>query len=114
MSDKAKKLLKQAVKVYLEEDGATEMGSYRDAITDLLHMAKKNKVVMKDAGDEPYPHLKFELLDSCYDIFLEESESTEYDKVVNIPARELPLHLDDKFFFDSSRKLFDERLKSNS
>ena len=35
MSDKARKLIKQAVKAYLEEDGATELGAYRDVATDL-------------------------------------------------------------------------------
>jgi hypothetical protein len=114
MSAKAKKLLKQAVKVYLEEDGATELGSYRDAFTDLLHMAKKDRAIMKKAWDDPYIYLKTNLVNDAFEAFVEESESIENALIAKLKTKNLPLHLDDKFHFDSSCKLFDERLKSNT
>jgi len=39
MSLKAKQLLKQAVRAFLEEDGASDIGAYRDCVTDILHLA---------------------------------------------------------------------------
>lgn len=44
MSRKSKAILKQAVALYYTEDDATPMGAYRDAVTDLLHLAYARKV----------------------------------------------------------------------
>jgi len=52
MSAKAVSLIKQAVKIYLEEDGASKFGSYRDAVTDLLHLADMDLTLQKEQKDD--------------------------------------------------------------
>lgn len=114
MSVKAKKLLKEVIRIYRDEDGATEMGSYRDAFTDLMHMVMKDKAVKLDRSGDVYANIKIDLVNDAYSVFVDESESAENALITKLKTRDLPLHLNDKHQFDSSRKLLTDRLKSNS
>ena len=115
-----KTLLKKAVEAYRADQGASDMGSYRDAITDLLHMAFNDKELRKgwmtnDRGIQDNLNwdaaIKDYLIYESYDTFEEERETTENTKVGNIPDDELALHVNDIWEFESSRNLFNWRLK---
>ena len=41
MSTKTKQLIRQAIKIIKEEDGASAVGCYRDVVTEVLHLANK-------------------------------------------------------------------------
>ena len=89
MSTIAKKYLKQALRSYLEDDDATRLGAYRDALTDLMRMAMKDRFIMQGAGNDPFIHLKTTLIGGAYGVFLEESENAEFDRIVKIKSRNL-------------------------
>ena len=112
--------LQIAIKAYREQHGATEMGSYRDAVTDLLHLAFNDKKLRKqflshDRGIQDNPnwdsYIKNELAWGAYDVFEEERELTENRLVQDIPAEDLPLHINDEWEFESTRHYFEEKLK---
>jgi len=105
---KPKTLIREAIKAYQKIDGATKMGALRDAITDIMHEAHKKKFHVYT--DDPLLDVR-EMGTEAYNIFLEEMEMAEYDKVLAIPKNKLPLHIHDKYQFDSSRELFIKRLK---
>lgn len=107
MSQKAKQLLRQAVRLYLVEDGATDLGSYRDAVTDLLHLARK-----KLGKTQSIDMLYHWICSMGYESFQEELENAEIAKVNKIPDSDLPLHKIDEFEFDAAKTQFEERLKS--
>jgi hypothetical protein len=111
MSEKAKRLLKQAVKVYLNEDGAGS-GGYKDAVADLLHLAAKDKRFLKayPVWDGKFPMLKY-LVDEAYDIYEEERTNAEIAKLDKIPDKELPLHIHDEWEFKDVEEAFMKRLK---
>ena len=107
MSDKAKRLLKQALQAYRDEDDSSRLGSYRDAITDLLHLINKDKMVSKECPG----YSVRDIADEGYGAFMEELEQAEYDKMVKIPDKDLPLHINDKWEFDSVIQEFWNRVK---
>lgn len=104
MSAKAKKLIRETLKAYQEEDGATEKGSYRDLVTDLLHIASMKKTYK---GRD----IHCEILDEAWDMYLEERKTKEQDRITKIPAKDLSLHLHDEFEFEESRSYLEERIK---
>jgi hypothetical protein len=109
MSDKARKLIKQAIKLHLTEDGASDMGAYRDVITEVLHLAKK-----KFKDETTLESLKYRITDEGFESFVEEQENNELAKVDRIPDKNLPLHSVDEFEFELSKERFIERLKGKS
>ena len=120
MSEKARDLIRQAVEEYQSGDGASRLGSYRDVVTDLLHLAAADKE-LKDRPDDDKPNdlhgwlvenLQPSILGEAYDLFMEERENAELEKVNNIPLKELPLHIvRNKWEFDTSLIRIEERLK---
>ena len=78
MSDKAKRLLKQALQAYRDDDGTSRLGSYRDAVTDLLHLINKDKKLEKESPNYPVR----DIADEGYGAFMEELEQAEYDKML--------------------------------
>lgn len=114
-----KDYLKKAVKYFLEEDGATEMGSYKDAVTEILHLAFSDKKLRKnwikpDRGARNNPNwdatLKDHLLWSAYEVFEEEREEAELRFLNSINKKDLPLHIDHPWEF--VKREFEERLKN--
>ncbi len=108
MSDKARKLIAQAIKLHLDEDGASEIGAYRDVVTEVLHFAKKKFTEHSSEG------LFHDICDEGYDAFMEELELGELDKLKKIKDKDLPLHKMEEFEFDSIKKMFEERIKGGA
>ena len=111
MSEKARRLLKQAIKVYVDEDGAGS-GGYKDAVADLLHLARKDKKFLKSypVWDGKFPMLKY-LVDEAYDIYEEERINAEVEKLHKIPDKDLPLYIHDVWEYLNIRAEFEKRLK---
>jgi hypothetical protein len=107
MSDRAKLLLRQAVQAYEDDDGASKLGSYRDAMTDLLHFVDEDETVKKLNPGYPVR----DLADEAYGSFMEELEQAEYDKMMKIIPKDLPLHLHDKWEFDTVNQEFWKRME---
>jgi len=119
MSEKARDLIRQAVEEYQSGDGASRLGSYRDVVTDLLHLAAADKELKDrpdddkrgDLGNWVLENLRY-IAEEAYDLFMEERENAELEKVNNIPLKELPLHIvRNKWEFDTSLIRIEERLK---
>ena len=107
MSAQAKQLLAKAVKVYIGVDGASSLGAYRDAITDLLHLATEDKTVLKENPGYPMQNLAID----AYGAYVEERESNEYERMMQIPDKDLPLHMNEPWEFDTVTQEFWKRLK---
>ena len=108
MSAKAKRLIKQAIKIIKEEDGASEIGGYRDAVTEILHLANKKFRTGPYSG----PSMLYHWI--CTEAFEEELEIIEAGKVDAIPDEQLPLHSIDEFTYPASKARFEERLKKGN
>jgi hypothetical protein len=106
MSKKAKELIKQAIESYLVDDGATDLGSCRDAITDILHLAHK-RLRKKYDIDNLYNHL----FPSSFSIFKDELMDAEHKRIARIKRKDLPLHIHDNFEFEESKDFLMARLK---
>ena len=114
MSKEARVHLTKAIRTYKDVDGASPYGKYRDVITDTLHMAYKDKSLRgksKESNIDWMVHLRDMLLNNGYDMFEEELEIFENDKVEKIPKKDLPLYIKHKWDFESSKNLFQERFK---
>lgn len=121
MSEKARKLIRRAVKEYQTGDGATSLGSFRDVITDIFHIALDdpelkeqhfNEVKMDHMGWVQF--LYQWILSDGYDTFHTEREEAEHSRINQIPTKELPLHLSDSFEYDTSFELIEKRLKNEA
>lgn len=114
VSKKAKRLIQKAVQEYQSEDGASRRGSYRDVITDVLHLVHGNEALRVEASyatnKEWLSELYF-ILDSAYDAFMEEREQAESEEVKQIPPKDLPLYIEHDWEFESSSALVATRLK---
>jgi hypothetical protein len=109
MSKKAKALLKQAVALYLKEDGATDMGAHRDAITDILHLAFENEKTRPRKVLDPFQGF---IHQAAWEAFTEELEQKEHDEINRLhQQKKLPLHIHRKWFFPTSGLYFDQLLK---
>jgi hypothetical protein len=123
MSAKAKMLLKQAIQLIEEEDGTSEIGCYRDVVTEVLHLANKKFCaggpysgpdMLKHWAGGPYSGpdmLKHWICSMGFDVFEEELEIIEAGKVEAIPDEQLPLHNINEFIYPASKARFEERLK---
>jgi hypothetical protein len=113
MSLKAKRLLKQAVKAFLEEDGASDIGAYRDCVTDILHLAyKEARAKITKPAKATLDYLNNFICAMGFEAFQEELENAEVNKVDKIPDKKLPLHTADEFQFPVAKNQFEERLKT--
>jgi hypothetical protein len=108
MGEIAKTLLKKAIESYQKDDGATKLGSFRDALTDICHMAYKSRAIKYTDDRLTDIHI---LLNNTFSILQEELETAEIDKVKAIPTKNLPLHIHDTYEFDSAREIFTDQLK---
>lgn len=104
MSERAKKLIVQTIRAYRVEDGATDRGSYRDLVCDLLHMAK---------SDQKGLDLQQWILKEGWGMFQEECEKEEHNEIARIPERDLTLCMDQEFEFESSRVYLEQRIKES-
>jgi hypothetical protein len=107
MSDKARKLIAKAIKIHCEEDDASDIGAYRDVVTEVLHLAYEKFKTGPYSGVD----LRHWICSSGYDAFLEELALIELDRLNKIPDKNLPLHTVEEFEFDSTKEMFEERLK---
>lgn len=108
MSAKAKRLIKQAIKLIDEEDGASKVGCYRDVVTEVLHLANKKFRIGPYSGPEMLKHW---ICTSGFEVFEEELEIIETGKVNAIPDEDLPLHNIKEFEYPASKLRFEQRLK---
>jgi hypothetical protein len=115
MSDKARKLIKQAIQSHLDDDGASDIGAYRDVVTEVLHFAYKELRKKTTKTAEPtLDYLNTWICSMGFEAFQEEIELAEIEKVNKIPDKKLPLHTVDEFQLDSAKTQFVERLKTGS
>lgn len=113
MSKKAKAILRQAIKLYRKEDGASETGSYRDALTDVLHLLDDEcKFDIKDEDD--LWSLKDNVYRNAFNFFIEECQSNELKKIYKIPKKKLPLYINHQWRFKGNREIFLSRLKGDT
>ncbi len=108
MSTRAKALIRRAIKIIKEEDGASDIGCYRDIITEVLHLANKKFSTGPYSGPDMLHH---QLCQLGFETFEEELEIIEANKVNAIPDTDLPLHTLNEFKYDASKIRFEERLK---
>lgn len=105
MSAKARKLLRQALKEYQSGDGASRQGAYRDAVTDLNHLALADEKMSVNF----YPAI----VNEAYDMFMEERQRqhAEWKTINKIPKRDLPKYIGHNWEFETSKELFSERIR---
>jgi len=106
--EKPKVLLLRAIQAYEKVDGATKLGSLRDAITDVLHEAYRKKVC--NYTSDPLKNVEM-LQQDAYQMFCEEEEEAEIKTMMAIPKKKLPLHIHDMYKFETTKGLFTKRLK---
>ncbi len=119
MSDKAKELIQQTLKEYQEEDETSRQSAYRDLITDLLHSACKDYKLRAEMGydennEEPFlfiTDLEQQIYAEAKDMWKEEKEREEWDILNALNKEELPLYVNREWNFDSTKELFEQRLK---
>ena len=111
MSIKALKLLKQSLKSYEKDDGSSN--PFRDAATDLLHIADEHfrKELCKPGYEYSYLLGLKDTLNEAYGIFVEEAETNELKKMRSISLKKLPLHLNDHWLFPDIGNELLKRLK---
>jgi len=125
----AKALLKVAVK--LNKDSGNP---YRDIVTDLLHLASLDifgsglipssllKIGRSRSASAPVLRVllygmldvKFKkILNSAWDVYLEEKEELERVYINKIKNKDLPLYIDKDWEFEENKTFFLERLKND-
>lgn len=103
--------LRKAIQAYRDQHGATELGSYRDAVTDLLYLLEGDTKALKTLPTlKGKPDLYY-ILNEGHDLYVEEKLNAEIIKIDQISQEDLPLHIGDKWEFEDSRKYFEEKLK---
>lgn len=113
-----KDYLKKALKYYMEDQGASRMSSYRDAVTDILHLAFEDKDMRKewlkpDKGIKDNLNwdatLKDQMMWNAYSGFEEEREQAESFFLHDIKAENLPLYVNHEWEFVADE--YEKRLK---
>ena len=107
------RLLRRLIKLYVTKEGASPATAYKDAITDILHLYHNETKRRKWGPTEDYIFNTTELSTNASQEFIDEKEHEEYIKVSNINRKELPLHINDKFYFEDNRTYFSRRLKGD-
>ena len=114
MSDKARKHIKEAVKAHIKDDGAGYLGAYRDVITEVLHLAYKDRKITKGKKDfNTRCMLKDMILSEGDSMFEEEVEKEEIDFISKILRRDLPTYINHEWETEAGLKMFQDRLKGN-
>jgi hypothetical protein len=116
MTKRGLQSIKKIVKEYWDIDGASRLGAYRDAVTDLLHVAFNDKILNKeDRCDRDFSDWDTFLFDSIlghgHGQFWEEKEQEEMELLARTPDKELLCLRMDDFNFTSTKELFEKRLK---
>ena len=120
MSLSARTYLKKAIQVYRKKEGATNLGSYRDAVTDFLHAAIDDPQVRKDhdqrAGSiQDWSHfIEDQIIYEGKSMFYGERNLKERKLILKYPIKDLPLHINDDFEFEEHKHFLLERLKNAS
>jgi hypothetical protein len=94
MSNKAKQLLMEAVQEYQSGDGASRLGSYQDAVADLLHLAHDDEILRIEcscANGRDWIAEFQNIADQGVYSFEEERQQTEYKEVNEIDLKDLLL-----------------------
>lgn len=108
-------LLLQAVHEYQSGDGASRLGSYQDAIADLLHLAHDDEILRAECactGKDWIAKAKNIALGGVFS-FKEERQQAEYKEVNEIALKDLPLYIEHDWEFESSKDRVVERLKKS-
>jgi len=114
MSDTACKLIKEAVKAHIKEDGASNLGAYRDVITEVLHLAYKDRKVTNGKKDfNTRAMMKDMILIEGDSMFEEEVTNNEIEKICDIPKENLPTYINHEWETESGLQLFQQRLKGD-
>ncbi len=117
----AKDHIRKAIKGYLEDHEASQMGSYCDLMIDLLHIAFNDKELRKewlkpDKGITSNPNwtvtLKDQILGNGYANFEEEREQLESDFLYGINPEDLPLYINHEWEWEFMADEFEKRLKN--
>ena len=115
MSERAKELLAEAIDEFQSGDGATRLGSYRDAISDILHLAHDDKELRKEEIGDGLVSVWFNKLgrtsDDGWVMFIDEKETEEMAEVEAIPLKKLPIYIGHDWMFNGSIERFEQRLK---
>ncbi|TRZ48562.1 MAG: hypothetical protein D4S01_10130 [Dehalococcoidia bacterium] len=95
-----RQLIQQAIQAFRDDDDASDVGSYRDVITEVLHMFVEDVCVRYHytMDGELYPEA-YPLIDVAWSVFVDEKRNAELEKVNNIKVKDLPLHIHDSFEF---------------
>lgn len=109
VSKKAVKHLEKAVQLYLDEDGASDIGAYRDAVTDILHLARKKFPRDTRFGSD----LKGWILDEAWNMVEEEVLNQELETISKTPKEDLPLLQTDDFETEAAQLELETRLKGD-
>jgi hypothetical protein len=107
----SKEINKASDKNNKEEDGASEIGGYRDVVTEVLHLANKKFNTGQYSGPNMLYHW---ICTSGFEAFEEELEIIEAGKVDAIPDDQLPLHSIHEFEYRANKTRFEERLKEGN
>lgn len=103
---------------YYRKEGSSILGSYIDAITDILHRAQKDPSLKKlypaiNNSEDWANFIEDSVSQEALNMFREEKEVIEYRKIKAIPKRKLPLHISDDFQFETNREYFLKRMKGS-
>lgn len=109
VSKKAVTHLEKAIQLYLDEDGASDIGAYRDAVTDILHLARKKFPRDSQFGSD----LKGWILDEAWGMVEEEVTNQELEKISQTPRDDLPLLQTDDFETEAAQLELETRLKGD-
>lgn len=105
--------IKAAIQIYRDYDGATDFGSYRDLVTDMLHILKADTAAHKVLPTQNgYPDY-FHVCNEGWDIFVEECVNAEIN-IIDKAAREnkLPLLVNHKWEYSDAEEYYKEKLKN--
>lgn len=105
--------LKKILKLYREEEDATDFGSYRDLITDALHLLRTDKTAQKicpllsGKPDLFYP------LQEAWDVFQEECLNAEIETIDKAARKnELPMLVNRKWEFSDAEIYYKDKMKN--
>jgi len=102
--------IRRALKHYIDVDGASVGGAFRDAFTDVFHLMYEFKLKLTN-NSRPNA---LDFADDGFYMCEQEREEAENSKLNAIPRDELLLHIKDYLEYDSSRTLLETRLKYES
>lgn len=104
--------LKKALQAYINEHGASELGAYRDVVTDLLHLMREDTSIHKSQpcllNGKPDSR---NLLNDAWDAFQEELLNKEIEEIDKHAAKKkLPLLVNRKWEFKEAENYYKKQL----